>query len=125
MPLLTAGQRPVFVDAAASLPALLDPAFNPREVVYLPVDAKPFVTVTSQTEARIVSRQFSAHRVVLETAAEQPSMVVVAQTFYPCWRAYVDGQPARLWHANHAFQALQVPVGSHEVELIFRDTSFF
>ncbi|PYL00875.1 MAG: hypothetical protein DME19_03540 [Verrucomicrobia bacterium] len=53
-----------------------------------------------------------------------PGMVVVAQTFYPSWRAYVDGHPARLWHANHAFQALQVPVGSHEVQLIFQDRSF-
>src|SRR5205823_1749211 len=104
--------------------ALLDPAFNPRQVVVLPVDAKPFVKVINQTQARIIPRQFSAHRVVLETIAEEPSMVVVAQTFYPCWRAYVDGQPARLWNANHAFQAFQVPVGSHKVQLIFRDRSF-
>ena len=41
--------------------------------------------------------------------ADQPSLVVAAQTFYPCWKASVDGQPARLWRANYAFQAVQVP----------------
>ena len=123
LPLLTASQRPVFVVATNSLRALLD--FNPRQVVYLPLDAKPFITVSNETQARIVSRQFSAHRVRLEVEAEQPSMVVAAQTFYPCWRAYVDDHPVRLWRANYAFQALQVPVGSHKVQLVFQDRTFF
>ena len=124
MPLLTAGQKPVFVDDDASLFALLDPAFNPRRVAHLLQDAKPFITVSNQTEARVVPRQFSAHRVVLETEARQPSLVLAAQTFYPCWKAYVDGQPTRLWRANHAFQALQVPADRHKVELIYRDRGF-
>jgi len=124
MPLLTAGQRPVFVDDNASADLLLEPAFKPREVVYLPREAKPFITANNQTEARIVHPQFSAHRVTLEIEAEQPSIVVAAQTFYPCWTAYVDGQPTRLWRANHAFQALQVPAGQHKVQLIYQDRNF-
>jgi uncharacterized membrane protein YfhO len=36
----------------------------------------------------------------------------------------VDGKEVRLWRANHAFQALEVPVGSHRVELIYKDKSF-
>jgi len=50
--------------------------------------------------------------------------VVAAQTFYPCWTGYVDGQPTRLWRANHAFQALQVPAGQHQVQLVYRDRNF-
>ena len=124
MPLLTAGQRPVFLDAAGSLRALLDPAFNPRQVVYLPTDSKPFITLTNQPLVRILSPKFSAHRVVFETEADQPSLVVAAQTFYPCWTGYVDGQPTRLWRANHAFQAMQVPAGRHRVQLVYQDGRF-
>ena len=124
MPLLTAGQRAVFVDTNASADVLLEPAFKPRELVYLPREAKPFITANNQTEARIVHPQFSAHRVTLEIEAEQPSMVVAAQTFYPCWTGYVDGQPTLLWRANHAFQALQVPAGQHKVQLVYQDRNF-
>jgi hypothetical protein len=124
MPWFTAGQKPVFVDETNSLRALFDPAFDPRQVVYLPFDAAPFITVTNRTRARIVSRQFFPHKVVLEVEAERPSMVVAAQTYYPSWRAYVDGQPTRLWRANHAFQAFQVPAGLHEVQLVYRDRNF-
>ena len=124
LPLLTAGQKPVFVDATTPLLNLLAPAFNPRQIVYLPMEVISFVSVSNQTTVRIISRHVSAHRAALEIEAEQPSMVVAAQVFYPCWRVYVDGRPARLWRANHAFQALQVPAGRHEVQWIYEDRRF-
>jgi hypothetical protein len=45
----------------------------------------------------------------IEAEAAEPSLVVVAQTYYHDWRADVDGQPTHLLRANHAFQAVQVP----------------
>jgi uncharacterized membrane protein YfhO len=37
----------------------------------------------------------------------------------------VDGKPVRLWRANHAFQALEVPAGRHEVKLAYEDRPFY
>jgi uncharacterized membrane protein YfhO len=51
-------------------------------------------------------------------------MVVVAQAFYHPWRAYVDGAPVRLWRANYAFQAVEVPAGRHRLELVYEDKTF-
>ena len=48
----------------------------------------------------------------------------LAQAYYPAWHAYVDGQPTRLWRANYAFQALEVPVGRHRVEIVYQDRMF-
>jgi uncharacterized membrane protein YfhO len=36
----------------------------------------------------------------------------------------VDGQPATLLRANHAFQAVQVPAGRHHVRLAYEDRMF-
>jgi uncharacterized membrane protein YfhO len=52
------------------------------------------------------------------------SLVVLSQTFYHLWHAEVDGQPVPLLRANVAFQALQVPAGTHHVKLIYRDPNF-
>ena len=38
--------------------------------------------------------------------------------------ATVDGRPVVLWTANYAFQALEVPAGTHRVSVVFRSTSF-
>ena len=51
-------------------------------------------------------------------------MVVIAQSFYWPWEATVDGQPVALWRANHAFQALEVPAGKHQVIVAYRDRNF-
>jgi hypothetical protein len=37
------------------------------------------------------------------------------------WQAYIDGKPRTLWRANFAFQALEVPAGSHEVRLVYHE----
>ena len=50
--------------------------------------------------------------------------MVVAQSFYHPWQAYVGDQRVKLLRANHAFQALEVPAGRHHVTLVYRDTRF-
>ena len=124
LPMATAGQMPVFTDSTNSLIRLLDPDFDPREAVFLPEAAKPFLRDTRRTQARIIKSHFSAHHVGLEVEAPETSLVVLSQTVYHLWRAEVDGRPARLWRANHAFQALEVPAGNHHVKLVYRDDLF-
>ena len=124
LPLVTAGQKPVFLDDANTLRALTQPDFDGSKMVFLPPEAKPFVTVTNQTAARVLKSHFGTQNVDIEVEAGAPSLVVVAQTWYHDWRAEVDGKPARLLRANHAFQAVEVPEGRHRVQLIYRDRAF-
>src|SRR5208282_4041454 len=48
LPLVTAGQKPVFLDDANTLRALTEPDFDGSKVVFLPPAVKSFVTVTNQ-----------------------------------------------------------------------------
>ena len=70
-------------------------------------------------------QQFSPHKVRMEVEAPEAALVVIAQSFYHNWRARVDDQPVRLLRANHAFQALQVPAGRHQVTLVYEDRLFY
>ncbi len=124
MPLVTAGQQPHFADTNTTIHALLDVNFDPRRTVYLPTEAKSLVANTNTSIAKILTTNFRANRVEVTVAAEQSALLVVAQTFYHPWRAYVDGQSVPLWRANHAFQALQIPAGNHRVSLIYEDRTF-
>jgi hypothetical protein len=124
LPLVTAGQKPVFLDDAGVLRALTQPDFDGGKMVFLPPEMKSLVTVTNRTAARVLSSKFKAQRVVIEVEAAEPSLVVVAQTWYHNWRVYVDGRPAPLLRANHAFQAIQVPAGRHSIRLAYEDPAF-
>jgi len=124
LPLATAGQKPVFLDDADALRALTRPDFDGSKVVFLPPDTEPFVTVTNQTAARVLKSRFGTQSADIEIVAEAPSLVVVAQAWYHDWRAEVDGKPARLLRANHAFQAVEIPEGPHRLQLMYRDRAF-
>jgi hypothetical protein len=121
LPLATAGQRPVFLDDTNALRAMIAPTFDSRKVVLLQPEVKASVSVAHETRARVVSQRFTPERVDLEVEAAAPSLVVLAQTWYHPWRAYVDGAPARLLRANYAFQAVEVPAGARHVRLAYED----
>ncbi len=124
LPVITAGQRPLFLDDDAVLREVMGTAFDPSKMVYLPPEDRPFVTATNQAAVKISPRRFAAQRVGAEVETAAPAMVVVAQSYYHPWHAYVDGKATRLFRANYAFQALEVPAGKHDVQLVYEDRVF-
>lgn len=123
MPLLSSGQTPVFT--ADCRHALQRDDFDPRRVVYLPPEAKTTVQATNATRATIVNERVTAHRIECEIGAESPALIVIAQTYYHPWKAYVDGCATRVWRANHAFQAVEVPAGQHHLKLVYQDRALW
>jgi hypothetical protein len=125
LPLMTGGQKPVFAgeETTSQLPA--NAAFDPRREVYLPLAAKNSITATNPATVNITGEKFSDQQIQAVVQTATPAMLVIAQTYYHPWRAYVDGQPTALWPANHGFQALQIPPGTHRVELAYEDRQFY
>jgi len=125
MPWATMGQQPVFADEAATLEALGAADFEPRRVVYLPLEASNHVSASAEVQAAIVSSNYTAGQCAFETQAGGRAMLVIAQSYYHCWEAAVDGAPAAIWRANCAFQAVEVPAGRHWVRLVYADRPFW
>jgi hypothetical protein len=124
LPLVTAGQKPIFLDDADTLHALTESNFDGGKVVFLPPEAKMLVTVTNQTEAHVLDSKIGIQSIEADVEAAAPAFVVVSQSFYHDWRASVDGRQTPLLRANYGFQAVQIPQGRHSVELIYKDRPF-
>ncbi|HEX7617449.1 MAG TPA: YfhO family protein, partial [Verrucomicrobiae bacterium] len=122
--LVTAGQKPVFLDDVKTLQAMTQNDFDGSKIVFLPPEARSHVTISNKTSARVVNSHFENQSVQAEIEAAEPSLVVLSQTWYHNWRAYVDGHETPLLRANHAFQALQVPAGRHQIRLAYEDRAF-
>jgi hypothetical protein len=59
-------------------------------------------------------------RVRMRATAPAGGVLVLLDTFASGWEARVDGRPARIYPANLAFRAVEVPPGSHEVDFLYR-----
>jgi hypothetical protein len=121
MPLVTAGQRPVFADDRAAFQALGQTNLDFRRIVVLPLEARASLTVTQQTSAHVLDAKFANQSISIQTEASAASLIVISQSHYPAWKAYVDGRPTKIWRANYAFQALEVPAGRHRIQLVYED----
>ncbi len=125
MPLATIGQKPVFLDDDATLRALESPEFLPRQIVYLPSSGRASVQAAADPGARVLSSYVGREECVFETSADSPAILVIAQSYYHCWKATVDGNSVELLRGNYAYQAVEVPSGRHVARLVYRDGLFW
>jgi len=124
LPVVSAGAQPRFANPADTLEAIASADFNPRQVVYLPLEAASKVAATNHGRAEIGEPVFSAHDAIVRVQGNQPAILVISQAHYRPWRAYVDDRETPIWRANRAFQAVEVPAGSHAVRLVYQDRLF-
>jgi hypothetical protein len=62
-------------------------------------------------------------RIAIEPAA--PALLLLADTDFPGWRAFVDGVERPILRANIAFRAVAVQPGEHEVEFRYQPRSYY
>ncbi|HYH07753.1 MAG TPA: YfhO family protein [Thermoanaerobaculia bacterium] len=60
----------------------------------------------------------------IDAVMEREGWVVISETAWKGWRAYVDGKRVQVHYANHAFLGVFVPQGRHEVKVVYVPESF-
>ena len=106
---------------------LRDGAIDPRRTALLEVEPVPAerpeaaVIADAVGTARITDYQHE--RVTIDTDAPGRRLLVLSDTWFPGWRATVDGSPVPIARANVAFRAVTVPAGRHRVVFDYAPTS--
>jgi hypothetical protein len=125
LPMLSCGQKPFFADDFSTLQNLTNANFQPGREVFLPPEAKAFITASNFSTASLSGVHYAAQKIEAAVTTAEPTLAVLAQTYYSPWRAYVDGRPVKLWRANYAFQALEIPAGQHQLKVVYEDRQFY
>jgi hypothetical protein len=124
LPLVTAGQAPEFAEQADSKAIVNRRNFDPRSSVILPLDARDHINVRNAEPAVLRNLTYGYHRITGDIETQRGTMLVIAQAYYPCWKAFVDGRERKLWKANYAFQAVEIPAGHVRIEMNYQDRQF-
>lgn len=119
----------VVEDEQARLDTLLDPDFDPRTEVLLsrlPDNALPQEGAgqVQGTQPEPAIERTGPGQVLVRVSTAQPGYLVLTDTFYPGWQATVDGEPAEILPADHAFRAVGLGAGEHTVVFSYTPASF-
>jgi len=63
--------------------------------------------------------------VLVEFESKQDAFLVLTDSFYNGWHAYLDGKEQPIYRANIAFRAVKVPAGRHTLKFVYTPASFF
>jgi hypothetical protein len=67
----------------------------------------------------------SANRVAINVDAPDGGWLLLADTYFPGWVAYVDGVETPVFPAQGLLRAVQLPAGAESVEFVYAPKSFY
>jgi hypothetical protein len=113
-------------NATQSLERVTDSTFNFRKRAVLeemPAGwTEPLEVPDSTATVQITDYQPNQIRLRVETAAD--GLLVLTDTYAPGWKPLLDGHLAPVFVADHAFRAVGVPTGTHQVEFVYEPRGF-
>ena len=79
----------------------------------------------SQVQTEVRDIELHNNYATAEVTADGDCFLNFSQTYYPGWKAYVDGQETEVYMVNGIIQGIFVPEGTHTVEFRFVPTIFY
>ena len=126
--------RAAIVQATEVLPSrdnvisrLSESGFDPlRTVVFQAADIQGFSAAWPDTGADagdVLVEHESLNNLRLRVSADNPGWLVLGDSYYPGWKAAINGRPIPIYRANLSMRAIYVPSGEHQVSFIFKPDS--
>jgi hypothetical protein len=114
-------------DSQTARATLASPEFHARKTVLFvgPEGGayEPLMACPDSSADRVVLALHGNNRVAVKASLACPGMVILSDTFYPGWRATLDGKPVTIEEADGMFRAVSVPAGEHVIEMKYRPLS--
>ena len=129
-------QAQIAADDETALSIIDDPAFDPRAEVLVHANQSlhpPDLAIRQERLSRNARRsgnsdvkiiEYSSRRVEIQAELDQPGYLVLLDSYYPGWRASVDGRPAAIWRADVLFRAVALEAGRHSVTFVYDPLPF-
>jgi len=120
-----AGVRYILSPEPLHLPGARESFVAPLYLYELPAASGRASARTDDGRAVSVTwREDGPTRVILALDAPAPATLTLADSFYPGWRAALDGAPVPIERAGEIFRAVRVPPGRHTVSFEYRPSGF-
>lgn len=114
----------IIPDEAAAIARVHQPGFDPATTVILAQPPDCELDGGQRGGTAVVTAQSDGYWRI-ETGSDAAALLVLAETAYPGWRVWIDGQEAAWQTAYTAVRAVCLPPGTHVVEWRFRPLIFW
>jgi hypothetical protein len=110
-------------DAKQARALLEDPQFDARQRVFLIGENPPPLAACGQDDVWMPRHE--PNYLLIRAEMTCRGMVILTDSWFPGWRATVDGHPTPILKAYGAFRGVVVDAGDHTIEMRYRPWSVF
>ncbi len=104
-------------DGGTALKRMSARDFDPTRTLFLREEApSDLARAPDGGEGSVEITRYEPHRVRMSVNVTRRPWLFFGDVFYPGWLATVDGEPVKIYRANHAFRALLLSPGEHRIE---------
>ncbi|MDH3208091.1 MAG: hypothetical protein OEO79_15935 [Gemmatimonadota bacterium] len=104
---------------AEAVPYMRSDAFDPEREVVL-AEPPPIELDGQAPTGSVTWISRSPNELQLAVETERPALLVVADNWFPAWRARVDGVDVPILRAYHTLRAVPIGPGEHTVEMYYQ-----
>lgn len=105
-----------------TLKLLLDDNFPVKETSI--TDEFEFINSSRETlNADLEYKPLTNSYVIIKSTSNIDAYLVVLDSFYPGWKALIDGTQSKIYRTNYNFRGILLPKGNHTVEFIYTPDS--
>jgi hypothetical protein len=101
--------------------------FNPEQILLLDAEPKNFPCSEKKGSEKKGSVQIDSYQSnTLDISVNLPSrqFLFLSDSYFPGWKAYVDGKEREILRANYLFRAVIIEPGEHQVHFSYEPFSF-
>lgn len=112
----------VITDKKDIVSAFYNKSFDEKKTIIL--EENPDLLNQNLKTKKVKVLTYEPNKITLSTSSDGPALLFMSDTYYPGWKAAVDGKETKIYVADYAFRAVKVPKGDHKVEFYYFPRSF-
>jgi hypothetical protein len=96
--------------------------FNEKKQIILEQD--PDIRKSVLKTYNLKLNTYSPNEIIIQTSSDADALLFISDSYYPDWKASIDGKNTKIYVADYTFRAIKVPQGSHLVRFYYDSKSF-
>ncbi len=105
---------------AMALEVMRDPTFDPARTAVIHATAEAALSQAASPASQVTIDRYTPESIEMRVQAGAAGYLIVTDSYYPGWRAQVNGEDAPIYRADVMFRAIPIPAGASEVVLAYR-----
>ena len=99
--------------------------FDPRVKLFLNEEMKEPLEPATFLGNEVKLWSFEENEIKMQSESKSNAMLFLSETYYPEWKAYVDGVETKIYLADGFFRAIYLPKGKHSVTFAWSPKIFY